>query len=212
MVMGALTPSSMLRLSDQRVLIRLIAQACVALLIAGMLWIVTSSATPAFAGEDVIHIVQPGETLSSIASRYGVSYVTIARHNGIVNPNLLRSGQRLRIPRVSANPAPKRAPQTPTPQNLAYNRPTAPPVVQAVQPKPQPRTEPGAGAVATPVATPKPPTPTPTPTRTPRIHVVQAFETLTSIAARYGTTVYAIKRRNGLPTDTIYRGQRLIIP
>jgi LysM repeat protein len=43
------------------------------------------------------HVVQPGETLSSIARRYGVSVDTLARQNGIVNLNLVRVGQVLRI-------------------------------------------------------------------------------------------------------------------
>ncbi len=45
-----------------------------------------------------------------------------------------------------------------------------------------------------------------------RVHVVKAGETLYSIAVRYGTTVEAIKRANGLRSNIIYVGQRLIIP
>ncbi len=45
-----------------------------------------------------------------------------------------------------------------------------------------------------------------------RIHIVKAGDTLYSIAVRYGTTVAAIKRANGLKNDIIYVGQRLIIP
>lgn len=43
-------------------------------------------------------------------------------------------------------------------------------------------------------------------------HVVQAGETLYSIARQYGTTVEAIKNLNGLTSDTIYVGQILVIP
>jgi peptidoglycan-N-acetylglucosamine deacetylase len=52
------------------------------------------------------HIVQPGETLSSIAGRYAVSVNALARHNGITNLNLVRVGQVLRIPAAvnTANP------------------------------------------------------------------------------------------------------------
>ncbi len=48
--------------------------------------------------EDIVHIVQRGETLYSIARRYGVNMWTIARANGIVNPNRICVGQRLVIP------------------------------------------------------------------------------------------------------------------
>lgn len=46
-----------------------------------------------------------------------------------------------------------------------------------------------------------------------RVHVVQRGENLTRIAARYGTTVQAIMRTNGLGNPNfIWVGQRLVIP
>jgi LysM repeat protein len=44
------------------------------------------------------HTVQRGETLSSIAQRYGVGWQAIANANGLVNPNQIYVGQRLKIP------------------------------------------------------------------------------------------------------------------
>ncbi len=44
------------------------------------------------------------------------------------------------------------------------------------------------------------------------VHVVQAGETLTRIAARYGTTVQELRRYNNLRTDRILVQQRLKIP
>ena len=44
------------------------------------------------------HVVQPGEYLSSIARRYGVSWTDIARVNNIVDPNRVLVGQSLVIP------------------------------------------------------------------------------------------------------------------
>ena len=45
------------------------------------------------------------------------------------------------------------------------------------------------------------------------VHVVRWGENLTSIAARYGTTIQAILHANGLPNaNRIYAGQRLVIP
>ena len=66
-----------------------------------------------------IHVVQYGETLSSIARRYGTTTTAIAQANGIVNPNLIFVGQRLVIPTGGTVPPP--ATSVPGPG------PTAPP-------------------------------------------------------------------------------------
>ncbi|MBI2940739.1 MAG: LysM peptidoglycan-binding domain-containing protein [Chloroflexi bacterium] len=42
--------------------------------------------------------VRPGDTLEGIASRFGLSKNAIAELNGLSNPNLIRIGQRLRLP------------------------------------------------------------------------------------------------------------------
>ena len=49
-------------------------------------------------GDDVVHIVQAGETLSGIARDYGVTQSTIMEANSITDPNLIFSGQQLVIP------------------------------------------------------------------------------------------------------------------
>lgn len=46
----------------------------------------------------VYHTVRPGETLFGIASAYGTGTAELARANGIIDPNVLRAGQRLWIP------------------------------------------------------------------------------------------------------------------
>ncbi len=60
-----------------------------------------------------VHIVQPGETLYSIARRYNKNIWDIARANGIINLNHIYVGQRLIIPSAAPAPAPSptRAPQ-----------------------------------------------------------------------------------------------------
>ena len=45
----------------------------------------------------VTYTVVAGDTLSEIASRYGITYQKIARDNGIENPNLIYPGQVLKI-------------------------------------------------------------------------------------------------------------------
>lgn len=47
------------------------------------------------------HIVRRGDTLGTIAARYGTTVMAVMRANGIMNPNLLYEGQALRIPAPS---------------------------------------------------------------------------------------------------------------
>ena len=59
---------------------------------------VATEAPTATPGSLVIHVVQPGETLSSIARQYGVTSQAIMEANGLDDPNLLEVGQELIIP------------------------------------------------------------------------------------------------------------------
>jgi LysM repeat protein len=55
-----------------------------------------------------VHVVRPGETLSSIARRYGTTVTKLARLNHIDPANVLLIGTRLRVPKVrhaTAKPA-----------------------------------------------------------------------------------------------------------
>jgi N-acetylmuramoyl-L-alanine amidase len=52
----------------------------------------------------------------------------------------------------------------------------------------------------------------PLPQTVSKTHVVKPGDSLSGIAARYGTNVGAIKRRNGLQTDVIQVRQRLFVP
>lgn len=54
----------------------------------------TTSASPSTAS---IHVVQSGETLSGIASKYGTTYQTLASLNGLANPNYIYVGQQLNV-------------------------------------------------------------------------------------------------------------------
>ena len=48
------------------------------------------------------YVVQRGDTLTNIAARFGVSLAALVQTNGISNPNLIITGQRLTIPGKSA--------------------------------------------------------------------------------------------------------------
>jgi len=116
--------------------------------------VLLTMAQPAHA-QGQIHVVQPGETLSSIAARYGTTALAIAQANGLSNPNYIYAGQRLTISSGG-----------------------------------------GSGAVAA-----------------GGTYTVQRGDTLSSIAARHGTTVNAIVQANGLANaNYVYAGQRLTIP
>ena len=79
---------------------------------------VTQAPAPASteeAQEVQLHLVRDGENLYTIAGRYGVTVVSLAELNGITDYNLVRIGQRLRIPSETSPLAPPRPPDTATP-------------------------------------------------------------------------------------------------
>jgi LysM repeat protein len=113
-----------------------------------------SPTTPS--GTDGEYTVQAGDTLYSIARRYGTTVEAIQSANGIVNPWYIRVGQKLVIPRGST---------------------TSPPATGG------------------------------------NTYVVQADDTLYSIAARFGKNVWDIVVANNLADPSlIYVGQVLTIP
>lgn len=59
---------------------------------------------PADSGDS--YTVQPGDTLSAIARRVGLTYQELAAYNGISNPSLIYPGQVLEIPGMAAQPSP----------------------------------------------------------------------------------------------------------
>lgn len=64
----------------------------------------------------VVHVVQPGDSLSAIALQYDVSIETLAEVNGIADTNVIRVGQRLIIPGPTPNATTTLPPtMTPTP-------------------------------------------------------------------------------------------------
>ncbi len=106
--------------------------------------------------------VRKGDTLSEIASRYGISWSTLAGMNGIDDPRKLRVGQTLSVPGTAkSSPAPSSAPKA---------------------------------AV------------------TGGTYKVNSGDTLSGIAARNKIKVADLKSANGLSSDRISVGQKLIIP
>lgn len=60
---------------------------------------VEDTAPDAGAAQSVtVYTVKKGDTLSQIAAKYGTTYQAIAAYNGIKNPNVIRVGQKIKIP------------------------------------------------------------------------------------------------------------------
>jgi LysM repeat protein len=57
-----------------------------------------SEATPVRSASDSSYVIQRGDTLAKIATRYGVTVKQLTDLNGIKNPNMIVPGQTLKIP------------------------------------------------------------------------------------------------------------------
>ena len=163
--------------------------------------------------QGTVHVVQRGETLYSIAARYGTTVQAIAQANGLSNLNLVYVGQRLVIPSGGGSTAATGSTYTVRAGDTlwsiaARHGTTVSLLMQAngltnanVVYVGQRLTIPGGstGSSGTPSGG--------------AFYVVRAGDTLASIASRYGTTVSAIASANGLANPNyIYPGQRLRIP
>lgn len=125
----------------------------------GQTLIIPGGSTPAPApsqpsNSGTTYTVKSGDTLSSIAAKFGTTYQKIAADNGIANPNIIYPGQVLKIN--------------------------------------------GGGSTQT--------------NNTGRTYVVKSGDTLSGIAAKFGTTYQKIARDNNIANpNVIYPGQKLII-
>jgi len=170
--------------------------------------------TPAPVGPTFTYIVKPGDTLYSIARRYGTSVDVLVSLNSLSNADDIKVGQELQIPGTAPTPVPTPVPAPQvhivqkgdtlysiaryygvTPAELAaVNGITDPDRIYVGQ-----RLVIPAGGVE--------------PTPIPRTHVVQAGETLLEIALRYGVTMQALQTANNISDpDHIEVGQVLVIP
>ncbi len=131
----------------------------------------------------ITHKVKRGETLSSIAQKYGVSIESIKENNKLKNDRVKR-GQKLRI--IKQNPS-----YTASPEAVSDSSTTK------VQEKKETQK----------VDKPKKNNKSKTTT-----HTVRKGESLWKIANRYGVTVKAIKNANNLKSDNLKAGQKLKIP
>lgn len=154
------------------------------------------------------HKVRRGETLGSIAGRYGVTTRQIKRWNKL-RSNKVRRGAKLKIVTREYVPAPKKTQPEPAVETVA-------PAIADTIPVPTDSITPAPTAPADTIASPaetieEPRIEKPAPAR-PRTHRVAKGDTLYAIAKKYGVTVNQIRDANNLSSTKISIGQRLKIP
>ncbi len=149
----------------------------------------------------VTHKVAEGETLASIAEKYGVQPSEIRSANNL-RRNAVRTGQVLTIPNADPKLAAAAAAQT-----------AAEPEPQAAAPAKKAETAPAKKTQTAPAATAKKKETAPAKKKQKATtHTIKQGETLNRIAKKYGTTVDAIKKANGMKNDNIVAGKELKIP
>lgn len=94
------------------------------LLVIALGWASPGGVPPAVAQESAqpVYIVQPGDTLSSIALRYNLPTAALAKANGLINPNLIFVGQSIAIPAPPATATAATPRKAPAPSVPIANR------------------------------------------------------------------------------------------
>jgi len=181
------------------------------------------------------YTVAPGDSVSSIAGRFGLSTASVLALNGLSWKSLIFPGQVLKLSASAASPgaAPAAAPvggsggrytvargdtisaiagrfgvttqAVLTANGLGWSSIIYPGQTIAI---------PAAGTAAAPAApSPAPAQPAPAPKETGTSYTIVAGDTLSRLAARFGTTTAAIMAANGMGASTIiYSGRTLVIP
>jgi LysM repeat protein len=178
--------------------------------------------------EKGVHVVEPGENLGTIARRYGVEIADLIVNNGLNNPNIIRTGERLIIPGTSAERYGLPAVQGVLPAEDGYH------VVKRGETIAQIARDHGMAAAdlmrlngvgnpnfiwvgqqlrLTARVLPTVPDEGVKPQLANIIYVVSEGETLASIAREHSTTLQELLAANGLPNgNAVYVGQRLRVP
>lgn len=182
--------------------------------------------------QERMHVVAPGENLSTIAQRYGLTLAELSAYNGVTNPNMVFVGQQLSIPgsgRAPQSLAPAASARLPgddgyytvvrgdtlsliarnhgmtTDDLMRLNGIANANMVWVGQ---KLRVSARAAAIAQPLAALAERSLAPGAAE--NIYLVQPGDTLSAIAALQGTTVQQLLVDNGLPNGRfIYAGQRL---
>jgi LysM repeat protein len=156
--------------------------------------------------QDFVYIVVRGDTLSGIAAYYKTTVDAIVQANGIADPNVLYAGQRLVIPGAT-QPGKTLfyvAQYGDTLYKLARRYGTTVEAIASANNIADPNVLRVGQRLVIPGAT--------QPGNVKVVYIVQYGDTLSGIAAYYGTTVSQIASDNHLANaNQIYVGQRLVI-
>ena len=157
----------------------------------GLVYTVTPGKTYLIPAGPRRYVVQPGDTLRSIAARYGVAVSFLMEANGLTNPDWVYVGQRLWIP-IIYDAAP--VPFTPVESSVVTATVTPTPTSTFVLPTPVPVIVPVEGELI----------------RT----VVRLGESLATYTYRYGVTGGALRAANPQLKDPnlIYPGDIITVP
>jgi LysM repeat protein len=154
------------------------------------------------------HVVRSGETLSGIAARYGTTAEVLARANRLSDPNFIVAGQHITVPVAATMTSTHVVRSGETLSDIAARSGTS---VRALA-RANRLSDPNMIVVGTTLKVPGG-TASGFSSSTSSSHVVAAGETLSGIAARYGTTVEALARANSLADpNMIVAGVSLNVP
>lgn len=187
-------------------------------------------AAPVAAADPTV-TVKAGDTLSQLALDHGTTVEQLAQVNAIANPNRIYAGQQLVLVPSTVPAAAPPAPADAAPvvhivasgehlTGIAAHYGTTVAAIAAANGLANPsfllpgqRLVVGSAPPSPPTSAPAPPPAQPAQAPAGLSHVVASGETLTSIAARYGTTIAAIAAANGIPNPSFIRtGTSLVIP
>jgi len=152
------------------------------------------ASTPAYAQSTTCHTVRSGETLTTIAVRYGTTVSVIMRTSGVTNANSIRVGQQICF---TTNSAPIEVVATVTPTSSAprANVTSMPNTPESERPSPM--------VTAVPRVV---------PTHPATVYTVRRGDSLLRISSLYGVSMSQLMAYNGLNSTTIYVGQTIRIP
>ncbi|WP_259347093.1 LysM peptidoglycan-binding domain-containing protein [Niallia taxi] len=163
--------------------------------------------TGTIAPKPTSYTVKSGDSLWKIATENGLTVAQLKEYNKLTS-DVINIGQVLSLiaPTVTTQPVVEN-PVIGTPGAISTPAPTP-------EPAPTPTVTPTPPKVTTP--TPKPvepkPAPKPAPIPTVKTHTVVRGDSLWSLSKKYGTTIDAFKKTNGLKSDSLRVGQKLTIP